>query len=1043
MMDSRYKLKTGEEVEYFPPIQNTDNPYLTEAAMHADQANQLEGYGYLVDGIGAFTYLGTVAGTAADYDSVIVVDNLTTEDPKKALSALQGKILKGIIDDAVNFTNDDKLNARDYGAIGDGIEDDTQSIKDALLAAGNGSIKRVYLPAGNYMISDTLFISSDIELFGAGMGVTKIFLKDNSSLNLTLIIPVNDIGVADIHKWRSMISTKNAHYTNTEHTENIRVSDLEVDWGNNEGGVNSINSINFCRTKNSHIRRVKINTTLPLDLINTSENHFGQTIMFALAEDCSIEYSVIGSGDYEGVTIGMISKRTKITNNILISDKPDNYRTQIHQIQTARPSGLKDFLQEQFGEHRPWGTFINDNVFLMKRNSGHVATSHASDAFHFDNNIIKYYSTLGACVGTKPFSSTSQFSSDGNIFDLSEYNINPFTIFLLGVGTSAAGFDPIENGSIINNKIFLKSYIGMPTSGFPPLPLIGGIYSANRNVQILNNNVYIEGKTSQDKFIFGATGINIQVSNNNVFLQDQSTEIFLDDLSFLKTKGGSQITVSGNQVYGKIGKGVIVEDTNFGLSNLKIKDNTWNAIKEVTEDSINDAEIFLENPKEREGITKIQLNNIVGNKYNYINPLSVDSYLYKNTDAGSKAFVLVNAPVEPILLGASKMYDSDFQPDTDVVMSVEAISKDIVEYSFSLYNKEIDIWVTNVTETTAEINFRQEIQATYDVYINDVMHSTISNSGDVISGLIENSITKLKLKLTAQTQSFSKEISFKTIYDEFLSTWNTEAVGVSANDEIALPFISGGFYNFEVRYDGSVIKTINDYTDNIIKFTDGPGIKQINCIGIISGWKLGISGDELKINSVENFGPYFNASGSGFMNNAANLNSVASDLNSQDFVSGKYSFNNTGLINFPALDLSGVNDFSYFLSDTPNLVQLGLIDVSNGVDFTRFLKNSNIKDIPALDFSKGEEFRTAFYNLGVLTNFSPRRFDSLESGLTMFANTTIPTNDYSEILISIEANNINDNVEVHFGSSKYDSSAQAARGALINRGWNITDGGLI
>ena len=58
-INSRYKLKTGEEVEPFPPIQNTDNPYLTEAAMHADQANQLEGYGYLVDGVGAFTFSKT------------------------------------------------------------------------------------------------------------------------------------------------------------------------------------------------------------------------------------------------------------------------------------------------------------------------------------------------------------------------------------------------------------------------------------------------------------------------------------------------------------------------------------------------------------------------------------------------------------------------------------------------------------------------------------------------------------------------------------------------------------------------------------------------------------------------------------------------------------------------------------------------------------------------------------------------------------------------------------------------------------------------
>ena len=76
MVNSRYKLKTGEEVSYFPPIQNTDNPYATEAIMYADQANQLEGYGYLVDGVGAFTYLGTVAGTAADYEDFSSIKKL-------------------------------------------------------------------------------------------------------------------------------------------------------------------------------------------------------------------------------------------------------------------------------------------------------------------------------------------------------------------------------------------------------------------------------------------------------------------------------------------------------------------------------------------------------------------------------------------------------------------------------------------------------------------------------------------------------------------------------------------------------------------------------------------------------------------------------------------------------------------------------------------------------------------------------------------------------------------------------------------------------
>ena len=83
-IDSRYKAKVGQEVAYFPPIQNTDSPYASEAAMYLDQANQLQGYGYLVDGVGAFTYLGTLAGTAADYEAFVsgATGTFTSADSK-------------------------------------------------------------------------------------------------------------------------------------------------------------------------------------------------------------------------------------------------------------------------------------------------------------------------------------------------------------------------------------------------------------------------------------------------------------------------------------------------------------------------------------------------------------------------------------------------------------------------------------------------------------------------------------------------------------------------------------------------------------------------------------------------------------------------------------------------------------------------------------------------------------------------------------------------------------------------------------------------
>ena len=84
MIYSKYPLKVMEEVAPFPPIQNTASPYATEAAMHADQVNQLEGYGYLVTDVGAFTYLGTVAGTSADYEAFVsgATGTFTSADSK-------------------------------------------------------------------------------------------------------------------------------------------------------------------------------------------------------------------------------------------------------------------------------------------------------------------------------------------------------------------------------------------------------------------------------------------------------------------------------------------------------------------------------------------------------------------------------------------------------------------------------------------------------------------------------------------------------------------------------------------------------------------------------------------------------------------------------------------------------------------------------------------------------------------------------------------------------------------------------------------------
>jgi hypothetical protein len=74
-------------------------------------------------------------------------------------------------DDAVTRTLQDKarefFSVKDFGAIGDGVANDTDAIQAALDQNSGGS---VFLPAGTYLISDTLYIPPATALYGEGSG---------------------------------------------------------------------------------------------------------------------------------------------------------------------------------------------------------------------------------------------------------------------------------------------------------------------------------------------------------------------------------------------------------------------------------------------------------------------------------------------------------------------------------------------------------------------------------------------------------------------------------------------------------------------------------------------------------------------------------------------------------------------------------------------------------------------------------------------------------------------------------------------------------
>ena len=133
--------------------------------------------------------------TAAEGDIVV----LETFDTTLASSAGSNSV--GFLQAGTGATNRtvqaklrDTVSVKDFGAVGDGVADDTTKIQAAL----NSGAGTVYFPEGTYPVSSALTLPSNITLTGDGVGNTKLTVVGTGVNNILYAVNRQNIKISDI-----------------------------------------------------------------------------------------------------------------------------------------------------------------------------------------------------------------------------------------------------------------------------------------------------------------------------------------------------------------------------------------------------------------------------------------------------------------------------------------------------------------------------------------------------------------------------------------------------------------------------------------------------------------------------------------------------------------------------------------------------------------------------------------------------------------------------------------------------------------------------
>lgn len=416
----------------------------------------------------------------------------------------------------------DLVSVKDFGAVGDGVADDTTEIQAAIdaLPAGGGT---VFFPAGTYLISTALAPSDGCRLLGVDTG-SVIKVADSADVHAIRINAVNDVTVEFLEIDGNKVNqTTGGHGVTSVGTsvKRIRISDCYIHDCKFDGiGLAATTSVNVI------VERCIVNDNDGSGINNRSGTIVESVFANNIAKD---------NGEHN---IGITSKATYlvISDNVCdgagTADNITGYNTGNRHISVT---GNVCKVGANHGIHLG-GRFISivGNVINAPTNNGiMVANTNDSDqAYHavVADNIINAAGDNGIYLGF-----VSRFTISGNVIDAAtNQGINSIYCSL---------------GAITGNSIRASGGRGMRLSALQDSVVSGNEISASQTqgITLQEGDIFSQGtRQSEDNSI----SINRCFNNGLAASADVIEELSTSDFNHVfgnhvRGNGSNTITLVG------------------------------------------------------------------------------------------------------------------------------------------------------------------------------------------------------------------------------------------------------------------------------------------------------------------------------------------------------------------------------------------------------------------------------------------------------------------------------------------------------------------